>query len=143
MITTLKAIEKHNSCSTVWRKLLPHLGKTEADDEPLSIATILDCNGLNDALRCLRAVEGRDREIRLYVVWCARQAQHLMTDPRSVAALDVAERYANGEASDDELSAAARAAADAAAEAAARAAARKQQADKLREICYLLGGRNE
>ena len=113
MITTLKAIEKHDPCSTVWRKLLPHLGKTEVDDEPLSIATILDNNGLDDALLCLRAVKGRDREIRLYAVWCARQVQHLMRDPRSLAALDVAERYANGMATDAELSDAEEAAMDA------------------------------
>jgi hypothetical protein len=47
-----------------------------------------------------------DRELRLFAVWCARQVQHLMTDPRSVAAIDVAERYANGEATDADLDAA-------------------------------------
>jgi hypothetical protein len=40
---------------------------------------------------------------RLFAVWCARQVQHLMTDPRSIAALDVAERHANGMATDEEL----------------------------------------
>jgi hypothetical protein len=62
-----------------------------------------------------------DRELRLFAVWSARQVQHLMTDPRSVAALDVAERHANGEATDEEL-AAARAAAGAAWAAAGEAA---------------------
>jgi hypothetical protein len=131
MITTLKAIKKHNLCPDGWRKLLLHLGKTKADDEPLRIVTILDSNGLDDALSCLRAVKGRDREIRLYAVWCARQGQHLMRDPRSLAALDVAERYANGEASDAELSDARRAAARAvraAAGDAARGAARAVRA---------------
>jgi hypothetical protein len=127
MKTTLNAIRKHGPCEDGWKKLLTHLGKTKADDEPLSIVTILDSNGLDDALWCLRAVEGCDREIRLYAVWCARQVQHLMTDPRSLAALDVTERYAQGMAMDDELAAAraaARAAAGAAAWAAAWAAAR-------------------
>ena len=63
-----------------------------------------------------------DRELRLFAVWSARQVQHLMTDLRSLAALDVAERYANGGATDDEL-AAARAAALGAAWDAARDAA--------------------
>jgi hypothetical protein len=121
--TTLNAIREHSPCHEGWTKLLKHLGKTKADDEPLSIVTVLDSNGLDDALWCLRAVKGHDREIRLYAVWCARQVQHLMEDPRSVAALDVAERHANGEATDAEL-AAARAAAWAAARAAAWAAAR-------------------
>jgi hypothetical protein len=106
MNTTLAEIRKHSPCSEGWAKLLRHLGKTQADDEPLTIATIIDANGLDDALWCLRAVSGHDREIRLYAVWCARQVQHLMTDPRSVAALDVAERFANGEASTQELDAA-------------------------------------
>jgi len=47
-----------------------------------------------------------DRELRKFAVWCARQVQHLMTDPRSVAALDVAERHAEGLATDEELAAA-------------------------------------
>ena len=124
--TTLNKIRSHGPCSDGWTKLLRHLGKTQADDEPVSLLTILDSNGLDDALWCLRAVDGHEREMRLYAVWCARQVQHLMTDPRSVAALDVAERHANGEATDEELAAAWAAAWDAARDAAwyaARAAA--------------------
>jgi hypothetical protein len=106
MMTTLNAIRQHGPCVDGWKKLLAHLNKTQADDEPLSIVTVLDSNGLDDALWCLRAVTGCDREIRLYAVWCARQVQHLMTDPRSIAALDVAERHANGRATDEDLTAA-------------------------------------
>ena len=113
MKTTLNAIREHGPCEDGWRKLLSHLGKTKADDETLSIVTILDSNGFDDALWCLRAVEGNDREIRLMAVWFARQVQHLMTDQRSVAVLDVAERYANGEATEAELAAAWGAALDA------------------------------
>ena len=103
MITTLNKIRAHDPCANGWRKLLAHLGKTGADDEPLPILTILDSNGLEDALWCLRAVGGHDREIRLYAVWCARQVQYLMTDQRSLSALDVAERFANGNATRGEL----------------------------------------
>ena len=106
MRTTLNQIRKHAPCAGGWEKLLAYLGKTKADDEPLSLLTILDSNGLNDALWCLRAVEGHDKEISLYAVWCARQVQHLLTDQRSLDALDVTERYANGEATQDELAAA-------------------------------------
>ena len=113
--TTLNAIRAHSPCVDGWAELLRHLGKTQADDEPLALTTILDSNGPDDALWCLRACDGIDREARLYAVWCARQVQHLMTDPRSLAALDVAERHANGEATDADL---------AAAETAARAAAK-------------------
>ena len=106
MNTTLIAIREHNPCTNGWKKLLSHLEKTKADDELLPITTILDSNGLDDALWCLRAVDGRAREMRLYAVWCARQVQHLMADKRSINALDVAVRHANGTATDDELAAA-------------------------------------
>jgi hypothetical protein len=129
--TTLNKIRSHIPCQSGWVKLLKHLGKTKADDEPLALATVLESNGLDDALWCLRACEGIESEARLYAVWCARQVQHLMTDPRSLAALDVAERHANGDATDEELAAAWAAARDAARDAAwdaawaaARAAAR-------------------
>ena len=148
--TTLNAIREHGPCADGWRKLLTHLGKTAADDEPLSLLTILDSNGLDDALWCLRAMPEHNKHWRLYAVWCARQVQHLMTDARSVAALDVAERHAHGTASDQELAAAkaaawdaardaaraaARDAAGAAARAAAGAAARDAQTARLREVC--------
>ena len=122
MNTTLNKIRSHSPCANGWSKLLNTLGKIKADDAPLSLITILDSNGLTDALWCLRAVDGHEKEMRLYAVWCARQVQHLMTDERSIAAIDVAERYANGEATKEEF-AAARAAAWAAAGAAVGAAA--------------------
>jgi len=124
MKTTLKAIREHGPCESGWVKLLGALGKTKADDEPLSLLEILKSNGLDDALWCLRAVDGHDKEIRLYAVWCARQVQHLMTDKRSLDALDVAEAFANGKVTKEELAAAADAAWDAARGAAALTAAR-------------------
>jgi hypothetical protein len=67
-----------------------------------------------------------DKTLRLFAVGCARKVQHLMKDQRSIDALDVAERYANGNATKNELAAArdaAREAAWASAWASARAAA--------------------
>lgn len=120
--TTLNELRYHFPSTEEWEKLLLHLGKTQADDEPLPFATIFDCNGFDIAFWCLR---GEDdvyrRQIRLYAVWCARQVEHLMADPRSLAALDVAERRANGLATDQEL-AAARSAAKAAAKTAKKTA---------------------
>ena len=101
--TTLNRIREHSPCAEGWEKLLKHLGKTKADDEPLPFSVILESNGLDDALWCCRAEPQYAREWRLYAVWCARQVQHLMTDQRSLDALDIAECYANGHATDAEL----------------------------------------
>ena len=124
--TTLNRIKAHSPCEAGWKKLLKYLGKTKADDVRLSFATIVKSNGLDDAMWCCRAEPQYAKEWRLYAVWCARQVQHLMKDPRSVLALDVAERYAHGNATDEELHAA-RAAARAAAWDAAGAAAYRRR----------------
>lgn len=115
--TTLNAIRAQQPCADGWEKLLHRLGKTAPDDDPLPLVTVLESNGIDDALWCLRTVAGYDKEKRLFTVWCVRQVQHLATDPRSIAALDVAERFAYGEATQEELEAA-RAAARAASHAA-------------------------
>ena len=101
--TTLNRIREHNPCKNGWEKLLTYLGKTKADDEPLPYSVIVKSNGLEDALWCCRCEPQHAKEWRLYAVWCARQVQHLMTDARSLNALDVAERYARGAATEREL----------------------------------------
>jgi hypothetical protein len=103
MKTTLNKIREHQPCTSGWTKLLKHLDKTCADDVEISLLTILESNGLDDALWCLRAVDGYEKEKRLMAVAFAREVQHLMTDPRSIAALDVAERFAHGEATEVDL----------------------------------------
>lgn len=145
MFTTLNKIREHGPCGmnprevplTGFCKLRAYLGEGFDPDAPVAITTILDSNGLDDALWCLRATTGYDRELRLFAVWCARQVQHLMTDRRSINALDVAERHANGQATDSELHAAWDAAGDAA-WAAAGAAAGAAQEKELRRICAVI-----
>ena len=113
MKTTLNKIRAHSPCEDGYKKLCKHLGKTKADDDEIDLLTILESNGLDDALWSLCAVDGFDREKRLYAVWCSRQAEHLNSDPRVKACNDVSERYSNGLATHSER-AAARAAARAA-----------------------------
>ncbi len=88
---------------------------------------------VSSSMRLVRQVEGwNEKSLRLFAVWCARQVEHLMTDERSKNAISVAERYANGQATDEELAAAGDAARDAAGDAArdaARAAARAAAGD--------------
>lgn len=114
LTTTLNAIRAHHPCSDRWAKLLRHLGKIGGDDEPLPFAVIVESNGLDDALWACETAPQYNRQWYLFAVWCARQVQHLMQDPRSIAALDVVERYASGVATKDELDAARDAAWDAA-----------------------------
>jgi len=146
--TTLNRIRAHGPCEGGWRKLLAGLGKTAADDEPLPFARIVEINGVEDALWCCRAEPQYAKEWRLFAVWCARQIQHLITDARFLAALDTAERYANGEATDGELDAAwAAGAAGAAARdawaagAAARDAARDAQTERFLNLVTTTEGR--
>ena len=103
MKTTLNKIRLHSPCKKGWAKLLKHLGKTVVDDVELDLLTVLESNGLDDTLWCLRVVEGFDKEKRLLAVAFAREVEDLMQDPRSIEALHVAERFANGEATLEEL----------------------------------------
>ncbi|MDN7965587.1 hypothetical protein QZM92_26765 [Burkholderia multivorans] len=137
---TLAALRKAGACYDGYNKLVRSLqGRPFTDedegrgsyirfrhDAEIPLLDILKSNGLADALWSLRCVSGADRDIRLFAVWCARQVEHLMQDQRSKDALDVAERFANGEATEEERAAAWDAAWDAAGAAAwdaARAAA--------------------
>ena len=112
--TTLNKIKAASPCSDGWIKLLKHLSKTKADDEPLSFSVIVESNGIDDALWAAKTAPEHDKTWRLFAVWCARQVQHLMKDERSITAIDVAERHAHGLVSDDELAAASADAGDAA-----------------------------
>ena len=124
MTTTLNRIWACNPCDEGKKRALRAAGKNAPDDEPITYQQIVESVGLDDALWCCRAEPQYDRKWRLFAVWCARQVQHLISDQRSLDALDVAERYAHGEATDRELAAANAASWDAwdAANAAANAA---------------------
>ena len=115
--TTLKKLRENHACFTGYNKLVCTLSGKEYSkhktsyerfkhEKDIPLTCILESNGLDDALWALRASNASDRDMRLFAVWCARQVQHLMTDQRSLDALDVAERFANGKATQEELDAA-------------------------------------
>lgn len=115
LTVTLNAIRAHEPCAESWQKLLTSLKKTKADDQAVSLTYILDLLGLDDALWVLRALpESMDDNVRLLVCDLAEPALQDTTDPRPAEAVAVARRYARGEASPEELSAAWDAAWDAA-----------------------------
>jgi len=107
--TTLNAIRKHIPCEEGWEKLLKSLGKTKADDEPLPLVTILDSNGIDDAVWCLRALgEEHQRDIRLFACDIAEGVLYLFQkqcpdDKRPRQAIETARRYAMGKATKEEL----------------------------------------
>ena len=133
---TLKALRQEGACFSGYNKVvraLQGLPFTREDDqrdtyihfaheEAVPLSSILESNGLDDALWSLRCLKDLDRDLRSFAVWCARQVEHLMEDQRSKDALDVAERYSNGEATEEELEAACDAAWTAAWDAASAAA---------------------
>ena len=106
MKTTLKKIKQHSPCLDGWIKLLNYLNKTKADDEELSLLTILESNGLDDAIWVLRAVEGFEKEKRLMACDFAESVVHLANDERCVNAIKVSRNYANGLATIEELNSA-------------------------------------
>ena len=72
-MTTLSAIRAASPCHDGWTKLLKYLGKTSADDEPLPLLTVLDSNGLDDALWVLDNTKCDPRLARHFGAWCAEQ----------------------------------------------------------------------
>ena len=102
MKTTLNKIRESKISRAEWKELLTCLGKKKADDEELSLVTIIDCIGVYGAAWCLCEIDGYIKEKILFATWCARQCQHMMGD-KSLFALKVAERFAHGKASQAEL----------------------------------------
>ena len=108
MKTTLNKLSNHKPCTPSWDEGLKYLGKTEPDDEPIDILDILEVLGLDDALWSLRAVDGYDREFRLFACWCAARTlpvfeKEYPDDKRPREAIRVSSRFANGKATKEEL----------------------------------------
>ena len=90
MFTTLNLIGSDIANGEIgrdrWEMLLSSLGKTYPDNEKLTIRTILELNGIRDALWSLRTVDTyasrrrHEPEIRLFATWCARQSMAVSPD---------------------------------------------------------------
>jgi hypothetical protein len=137
--TTLNRIRANLPCSSGWERLLKGLGKTQADDEPLSYLTILEHNGLDDALWALRAEPQHERIWRHMACDFADTVRHLRPHADCTKAVQVARLYADGYATTVEMDAA-RVAARAAARAAAEAAAGDAAGDAARVAARYAAG---
>ena len=157
LTTTLKLLRAHTACKPRYDFLVAALGPEWADDAALPLLSILDSNGLDDALWALRATPpeqeaDRDRIARIYACDCAERVfpiwrgwadentPEIALVPEQTVA--IARRYAIGEATSEEL-----AAAGDAAWAAALAAEHLACADDIRKLMrtarYKRAGRNK
>ena len=144
--TTLAAIRAASPCESGWKKLLAALGKTKADSEPLDLLTVLNSNGLDDALWVMSFAMPDARLTRHFQAWCAEQVLHIFEavrpdDRRVRDQIEMLRRDDATKAERDAAWASARDAADAAAWASARdaaeaawASARDAQESRLRKM---------
>jgi hypothetical protein len=120
LTTTFSLLRKASACKPQYEFLRKALSREEyGDDTPIDLLTILETNGLWDALWALRATaQNCDKVARLMAADCAEQAlpiwQKYWDDKRPELAIKAARDFANGLISRQEM-AAARAAAWAAA----------------------------
>lgn len=107
--TTLNKIRKCEPCKDGWEKLLKFLGKTKADDERLKFSTIIESNGIKDAIWCLRCISSKNKKkLILFAADCAESVLHLFEekypeDKRPRLAIEAARKFANGEITKEKL----------------------------------------
>ena len=137
LTTTLVKLKDKGVCIDGYRKLIKHLGADYPADKPINLLTILDSNGVQDMLWCLRATREDCVKIRCYMAAdFAESVLHIFAkkypnDDRPAKAIQAARDFADSKInkSADAAAAAAYAAADAAAADADAAAADAAAAD--------------
>ena len=129
LTTTLDLLQKAGACTRGYKKLVAALGVDYPHEKPIDLLTILNTNGLDDALWALGATaENCDMIARLVAADFAEQVlpiwQKYSKDERPALAIQAARDFAHGRISREK-----RDAALAAALAAARAEARDEARD--------------
>ena len=108
LTTTLADIRSHEPCRSGWVKLNKALGP-DWGDKPVSFRQILDSNGLDDALWCLRVLPPEmEGQIRLLACDFAETALKYVPagEDRPRLAIETARRFVAGSATCEELAAA-------------------------------------
>ena len=107
--TTLAKIRAARPCGLAiggtlgYQLLAKTLDKDYGDDTPITVAQIIESNGLDDALWCLRTIPEFDNLWRHFAVDCEERIAHSLTDGRGKTALTVARQHAIGLATVDQL----------------------------------------
>ena len=130
LTTTKQLLRKYDACEERYEHLVEVLGPS-GDNDTIPLTRIVELNGIEDAIWALVAVPSnqqveRDRLARLFACACVRKTPladgrfvwDLLTDERSRHAVEIAERFAKGNATAEELAAARAAAWNAARDAA-------------------------
>ena len=139
LTTTLDLLQKAGACTRGYKTLITALGAKYPHEKPIDLLTILNTNGLDDALWALGATaENCDMIARLVAADFAEQVlpiwQKYSKDERPALAIQAARDFAHGRISREKRAAAlaeARDAALAAARDAARAAAGAEALDAV------------
>jgi hypothetical protein len=77
---TLNQIKDKHPCEDRWEKLLKALGKTKSDDEVFDARIILKTNDLSDFCWVLDRVLGKEKELRFFAYWNAKQSLNYIPD---------------------------------------------------------------
>jgi hypothetical protein len=146
LTTTLNRIRACSPCTDGWKTLLTHMGPNHDPDAPINLLTVLESNGVQDMLWCLRATEQDSKPVAVELAVLFAESvlpifeAKFPDDDRPRKAIEAAQAYLRGE--DAACAACAADAADAAdaaraAYAAARAAyAAAYAADAARAAAY-------
>jgi len=113
--TTFTLLRERGACPEGYRTLAKHLGGVEryGANKPIPLLTVLESNGLRDALWCLRAIlpgEAAERE-RIGSAFACDCAEHVLwvwekynpNDRAPHRAIEVRRRFADGQATREEL----------------------------------------
>jgi hypothetical protein len=103
--TTFNRLREAQACTEGYRKLAKYLGSVDVygADKPIPLAVILESNGVDDCLWCLRAtIEDSETAARRLAIQFAEQAlpifeKHVPGDSRPRDAIIAAKRFAAGE----------------------------------------------
>lgn len=110
--TTFNLAKQADACAEGIDKMRAALGPDWPDDKPIPLTLVLQHCGIEDAVWALRCtLESNDRLARLFACDCAAHVLPLFeaahpSDSRPRQAIEVARRFAMGEASNEELNAA-------------------------------------
>jgi hypothetical protein len=110
--TTLEILRKKHACTSGFRKLKESLPSGHADDSPITLAHILESNGIRDAIWALRATIEPTGKAAAFELAC-RAAERALAhfekrypeDKRPRDAIEAARAYQRGEITREQLAA--------------------------------------